>query len=99
MIRFPFLIRNERNIKRNSQRFPFSQNGMKYKELLLKHAFFSLKHALGLIEQENHFYYFSCLKPKNEAWHFLAFLTLSNEISISIHLVNLRMKLTTPSNS
>lgn len=38
---FPFLIRYERNIKRNSEKFPFSQNERKYKEVLLKkHAFF-----------------------------------------------------------
>lgn len=33
---FPFLIRYERNIKRNSEKFPFSPNEMKYKALLLK---------------------------------------------------------------
>lgn len=37
---FLFLIRYERNIKRNSEIFPFSPHEMKYKELLFKkHAF------------------------------------------------------------
>lgn len=77
---FPFLIRYERNIKRNSEIFPFSQNEMECEELLLKkHAIFPWRS--GFIKWENYLYCYFCLMSENKISCLFCIFALSNEIT------------------